>query len=142
MTIGFFLILSRKFPETAFLVKNTQIRHFWSQISAFLLLPKIFTIRQIRRFWFWMWKICFKILAQKYPNKAFLVGNLDISVFSRKFAIKQIRGCWFQLWEKFFQISSQKYIHQAFLGQNLSIFFPSHHFAVTLIRRNWFEIWQ
>ena len=34
----------------------------------------------------------FEILAQKYPNKTFLVPNLGISVFSQNFAIRQIRG--------------------------------------------------
>ena len=33
-----------------------------------------------------------KILAQKYPNKAFLIQDLVVFVFSRNFAVKQIRG--------------------------------------------------
>ena len=32
----------------------------------------------------------FKIIAQKYLNKAFLVPDLDIFVFSQNFAIRQI----------------------------------------------------
>ena len=35
----------------------------------------------------------FKILAQKYPNKTFLVPNLAIFVISRNFASRSIRGC-------------------------------------------------
>ena len=35
----------------------------------------------------------FKILAQKYQNKAFLVPNLGVFVFPQNFAIRQIQGC-------------------------------------------------
>ena len=34
-------------------------------------------------------KYCFQISAQKYPNKAFLVPNLGIFIFSRNFAVRQ-----------------------------------------------------
>ena len=39
--IIFLKILAQKYPNTVFLVKNTQIRHFQSQIQAFLFLRKI-----------------------------------------------------------------------------------------------------
>ena len=35
----------------------------------------------------------FKILAQKYPNKVFLVPNLGIVVFSQKLAVTLIQRC-------------------------------------------------
>ena len=38
-----------------------------------------------------------KILAQKYPNEAFLVTNLAIFIISRNFAIRPIGGCGFQI---------------------------------------------
>ena len=42
----------------------------------------------------------FKILAQKYPKKAFLVPNLGILVFFlHNFAIKQIWGGWIPIWK-------------------------------------------
>ena len=63
-----------------------------------------------------------KILAQKYLNKAFLVRNLGIFVFSQNFASRKIRGCWYQIWQNCFQISAQKYINQAFFVPNLGIF--------------------
>ena len=37
--------------------------------------------------------ISFQILAQKYPNNAFLVPRLGIFIFSLNLAIRQIRGC-------------------------------------------------
>ena len=33
-----------------------------------------------------------KTISQKYPNKAFLVSNLNIFILSQNFAIRQIRG--------------------------------------------------
>ena len=54
--------------------------------------------------------IYFQSLPQKYPNKAFLVANLGIFVFSEKFGIRQMLGCWFQIWQysfKFYQKSHE-----------------------------------
>ena len=39
----------------------------------------------------------FKILAQKYPNKAFLVLNLFIFFSFQNFAVTLIRSCPFQI---------------------------------------------
>ena len=42
----------------------------------------------------------FKIVAQKYPDIAFLVKITQISHFwFFLFALGQIRGCWFQIWQ-------------------------------------------
>ena len=68
-----------------------KIRHFC--------FPRNFTARQIWGRWFQIWQYYCKILAQTYPNKAFLVTKLGIFVFSRSLAVKQIRGCWFQIWQ-------------------------------------------
>ena len=40
-----------------------------------------------------------KARAQTYLNKAFLVPDLGIFIFSRNFAFRQIWGCWFQTWQ-------------------------------------------
>ena len=70
--------------------KTTQIKHFWFHIQAlffvYFFLAK-FSIRQILGVDFQCKNSFFKILAQKYPNKAFLVPNLGFFVFSQNFAI-------------------------------------------------------
>ena len=50
--------------------------------------------------------IFFKIPAQKYPNKAFLVPNLDIFIFSWNFAIDKFEGADFKCDNSFFLNSS------------------------------------
>ena len=67
------------------LPKNTQIRHFWSQIQVFLFFRKILQLDKFEGADFKYDNSIFKILAQKYPNKAFLVKN------------SQIRHFWFQI---------------------------------------------
>ena len=54
-------------------------------------------------------------MAQKYPNKAFLIPNLGIFILSQNFAVRQIRGCWFQIWQYSFQIPAQKHPNKTFL---------------------------
>ena len=61
---------------------------------------------QIWGCWFQIWQQFFKILAQNNPNKAFLLPNLVIFVFSQNFAIRQIWGCWFQIWQYCFHSNS------------------------------------
>ena len=41
-----FKILAQKYPNKTFSVKNIQIRHFWSQTLAFLLLHEHFQINK------------------------------------------------------------------------------------------------
>ena len=89
---SFLKILAQKYPIKAFLVKNTQKWHFWSQIQAFLFLHKILELGKLEGTDFKYVNSFFKILAQKYPNKAFLVPNLVIFLFLRNFAIRQIGG--------------------------------------------------
>ena len=76
-----FKILAQKYPNKAFLVKNTQIRHFWSQIQVFLFFRKISQLDKFEGADFKYDNSIFKILAQKYPNKAFLVKNSQIRHF-------------------------------------------------------------
>ena len=67
--------------------------------------------------------ILFSNSSPKVPkNKAFLVSNLGIFIFSRDFPIKQIRGCWFQIWQYCFQLPDRKYPNLQFLVSNLRIF--------------------
>ena len=63
-----------------FLPKNTQIRHFWSQIYTFLFFREILQIDKFKVVDFKYDNSFFLILAQIYPNKTFLVPNLDIFV--------------------------------------------------------------
>ena len=61
----------------------------------------------------------FQILAQKYPEKSFLVLNLKPFHFGRNFAIPQIVGCWFQIWKQLLKIAAQKYPNKTTFGSNL-----------------------
>ena len=45
-TIVLFKILAQKYPNTAFLVKNTQARHFWPQIETFLFFREILKLNK------------------------------------------------------------------------------------------------
>ena len=67
-----------------FLPKNTQIRHFWSQIQAFSLFHKILRLDKFEGADFKCDNSSYKILAQKYPNKAFLIPNLGIFISLQK----------------------------------------------------------
>ena len=87
--------------------------------------------------------IAFSILAQKYPNKGFMVPKLDKFLFLQNFAFGQIRGCWCQIWQYFFKILAQKCPNKAIL---VSIFFVLFlflsYFTIRQIRGYWFQIWQ
>ena len=84
----------------------------------------------------------FKILAQKYPNKAYLVPNLGIFVFSQNLELRQIQGCRFQIWQYCFQIPTQGYPNQTFLVPDLSFFVFSWNFSNTKIWVCEFQTWQ
>ena len=114
MTKVFLKIVVQKYPKKAFLVKNTQIRHF-----HFL---QNFAIIQNRQSWFQIWQYC-EIVAPKHQNNAFLIPNLGVFVFSENFAFRQTWGCWFQIWPYHFQLPVQKYPNEAFLVPNLRVLF-------------------
>ena len=61
----------------------------------------------------------FQILAQKYPEKSFLVLSLKPFHFGWNFAIPQIVGCWFQIWKQLLKIAAQKYPNKTTFGSNL-----------------------
>ena len=84
----------------------------------------------------------FKILSQKYPNKAFLVKILDIFIFSQNVTFRQIRGWLFQIWQYFFRVPVQKCTNKAFLVLNFGIFVFMRNFAIRQIKGCWFQIWQ
>ena len=58
-----------------------------------------------------------------YLNKALLVPNLEIFVFSQNFAIRQIRGDWFQIQQHYFQIATQKYPNKVFFPKCKDFYF-------------------
>ena len=92
--------------------------------------------------WFQVWQYFFKILAQKYPNKAFLVPNIGNFAFPQNFGTWHISGCWFQLWQWFFKILAEKYPNKAFLIPNLGNFVFVQNFAVRQIWWCWFKLLQ
>ena len=90
---SFFKILAQKYPNKAFLVKNTQKWSFWPQILVFLLAHKLLQLDKLKGTDFKSRNSFLRILAQKYQNQAFLVPNLGIFIISQYFAIRQIKGC-------------------------------------------------
>ena len=77
--------LIQNHQNKAFLVKNTQIKHFWSQTQAFSVSRQNSAIRQIRGSSFQIRQQFFKILVPKYPFKELFIQNLGIFVFSQIF---------------------------------------------------------
>ena len=92
-----FQILAQNYANKEFLIKNTQITYFWSQILAFLFLHKILQLDKLKSMDLKHDNSFFKTVAQKYPNKPFLVANLGIFVFSQNLAIRKIWKCSFQI---------------------------------------------
>ena len=70
--------------------KNAEIRQFWSQIWVFLFFREILQLEKFEGADFEYGKSFFKLLIQKYSNKAFLIPNLSVFVFSQNFAIRQV----------------------------------------------------
>ena len=69
------------------LAENAQIRHFWSQIeTVWIFFRKILQMDKFESADFKYDNSFLKILAPKHPNKAFLVPDLGIFIFSRNFA--------------------------------------------------------
>ena len=101
--------------------KNTQIRHFWSQIQEFLVFLRNLELDKFEGADFKYDNRFFKTVAQKYPQEAFLVQNLGIFIISRNLATRQIQGCWFKIWQYCFQTPVQKYPNKAFWVPNLAI---------------------
>ena len=73
---GIFKILAQKYPNKAFLVKNTQIRHFWFQIQALLFFREI-------------------LQSDKFEGADFKYDNI---VFKFQPKITQIRRFWSQIY--------------------------------------------
>ena len=98
--------------------------------------------RQIGGCWFQIWQWFFKIPAQIYSKKAFLIPNLGIFILARNFANSQIWGCWFQVSQYYFQVPALNYPNKVILVSNLRIFIFAPNFAVRQIRGHWLQIWQ
>ena len=81
--------------------------------------------------------------CQKYPNKAFLVPNLNIFVFWQNLQLGKFDAGDFKYSNSFLKTNlAQKYLTKAFLVTNLGIFFISKIFAIRQIQGCWFQIWQ
>ena len=77
--------------------------------------------------------IVFKILAQKYPNKAFLIPNLGILFFREILQIHKLEGADSKYDNSFSKNLAQKCPNKTFLVPNLDIFLSSKNFTMTLI---------
>ena len=73
---------------------------------------------------------CFKILAQKRQNKAFLIPYLGIFAFSCNFATRQIWVCSFKIPQEFFEILAQKHQIRLFYSHILAFFLFCEIFQV------------
>ena len=60
----------------------------------------------------------FLILAQKYPNKAFLVPNVGIFFLHKILQLSKFKGVDLKYDNSFFKIIAQKYPNKAFLVPN------------------------
>ena len=97
------------------MVKNTQIRHFWSQIWVFLFPRKILKLGKIEGPDFKFDNSFLKFLPKNTQIKHFFVPNLAIFFFfSQDVAVRQIRGYWLQTWQHYFQSPAKKYPNQTF----------------------------
>ena len=121
MTIVFLKFLAQKYRNAAFLVKNTQIRHCWSQIEAFLFLHKILQLDKFEGADFKYGNSFLNFQPKNIQNHTFLVSNLDIFVFSRNLPSGEYEGADFKYDNNFFQIPAQKHQNKAFLVPNLKI---------------------
>ena len=88
--VTFLNFLAAKYPNKVVFIANE---------IFFLIFSQNFLIRRIRGYWFQIGNKFFQLPAQKISNKAFLVPNLDISVFWQNFEFRQIWGCRFQIWQ-------------------------------------------
>ena len=133
-----FQLSEQKYPNQSFLVSNLKILVFASNfvtrkirgrcfhiLEYFkILAPKLaFLVPNLRIFIVYTklcnkanWRmltsnmtIAFQNCSPKRQNKAFLIPNLGVFVFSWNFAVTQIPGYSFQLWQNKFQLSTQKY---------------------------------
>ena len=157
------LILNITIVFLQFFPKNTQIRHFWSQIQGLMCFRKILQLEKLQGADFKYDNSIFKILAQKYINKAFLVKNMQISHFCSQIQaflffrdilqLDKFEGADFKYGNSFqilapkypnqaFLVPSfcQKYPSKAFLIPNLGISVSSQYLTITLIRRCLFQI--
>ena len=117
-----------------FLPKNTQGRHFLSQIQAFSLFQDILQLDKFEGADFKLDNIFFQIPAQKYPNHTFLVQNLDFFFSSQNLQLDKSEGVDFKYDNSFFQPPAQKYQNKAFLARHLTIFIFALNFATRQIQ--------
>ena len=85
--ISIFKILDQKYPNEAFLVKNTQKRHRWCQTEAFLFLRETLPFDKFEDDDF---KKTTGIFGQKYANKFFLASNLGFLLFSKNLQLDKL----------------------------------------------------
>ena len=128
-----FKILDQKYPNKTFLVKNAQIRRFFSPNLGIVFFPPNFSSRQTRGCWFQISQYFFQILFLKYRNQKFFVSNLGILVLSQKFTVRPIWGCLFQIWQYSVQIPVQKYPNLEILVPNLGVLLFSKNFTTSKI---------
>ena len=95
---------------------------------------------QILGCWFQIWQYFFKIPAQKYQNKTFLVPNLRMIVFSQILQLDKFECADFKYANSIFKILAQKYPNKAFLVKNtqIGIFVFPENFVIGQIQGCWF----
>ena len=117
-------------PKKAFLIKNSQIRHFWSQIQAFLYFSEILQLDKCEGVDFKYYNVAFKS-QPKIPKLHIFGPNLDIFVFSRNFCNQKNSRVLISNMAILFSDFSPKIPKQGIFGPNFGIFI----FAQSLVAR-------
>ena len=100
-------ILAQKYPNRVFLVKNTQIRHFWSQIQAFLIFRKILLSDKFEGAVFKCGIIVFNFQLKNSQNRHFWPRNQAFLFFCEILQINKFEAADFKYDNSFSKFQSQ-----------------------------------
>ena len=114
---SFSTILSQKYPNKAILFKNTQIRHFWSQIQAFLFFGEILQLDQFKGVDLKYGNIAFKFQPHNTQVRHFWSQVQAFLFFREILQIDKYEGADFKYGNSFSKNPAQKYPNKAFLSK-------------------------
>ena len=114
-------ILDQKYPNEAFLVKNTQKRHRWSQMEAFLFFRETSQFDKFEDDDISYGNIIFKFQSKNIQIKHFWSLIRHFSFFRKILQIKKIEDAGFKYENGFSKFLIQNYQIKAFLVKNTQI---------------------
>ena len=118
-----------------FQLKNTQIRHFWSQIQAFSLFHDILQLEKFEGADFKYDNSFIKFQPKNTQIRHFWSQMQPFLFFSENLQIGKFEGADFKSDNSVFKMYAQKYPNNAFLVTNLRIFIFALNFATRQILR-------